>query len=91
MKCYRMKHIPTGLYYCRSRKVRYKLGKNPACERVKSNLSKEGKIYTKKPTFAWIGGNFYSHLHEISDDQYGRVHKNPLVKFVESEWEIEEV
>lgn len=39
MKVYRMKHLPTDLYYTPSR--------------GSGNLSKKGKLYVKKPDIGW--------------------------------------
>jgi hypothetical protein len=84
-----MKHKPTGHYYCRSRKV--KLKGEDYFAYVKSNLSKKGKVYPTKPTYAWIGGSFHNHI--ISQELYnmGKGVKNHLHPFLESEWEIEEI
>jgi hypothetical protein len=41
MKCFRIKHVPTELYFIHS-----KVGKG--------NLSMKGKIYTKKPSLAQL-------------------------------------
>lgn len=84
---YRLKHIPTGLYFIASREIKVEGWY------IKSNLSKTGKIYTKRPSFKYIGNMFYSHL---SYEMTKRFSVNPLpenipLPFVESEWEIESV
>jgi len=45
--CWRLKHIPTGLYF------------KPSKHRSKSNLSKKGKVYTTRPTIKWSGRKYY--------------------------------
>jgi hypothetical protein len=55
MNTYRIKHLPTGLYYRPSREL-YVKGNNPIGKYVKYNLSKVGKVYNKKPTLDWLGG-----------------------------------
>lgn len=71
-KVYRIKHLDSGLYYCPSRLVLS--NKNTMC---KSNLSKQGKVYTKRPCLDWVS-LIYSHL-------------NPgvLIETKYSDWEIE--
>lgn len=99
MICYRLKHIPTGLYYRPSAELDIHLsGKR---YRVKSNLSKKGKIYPQKPSLLWIGRGFYNHIQlqnekmidlladgKVSLDGYKE--RNVLYPFIESEWVIEE-
>jgi len=41
MKFYKLRHKATGLFW------------KPSKHRGKANLSKVGKIYSKKPTFKW--------------------------------------
>jgi hypothetical protein len=72
---YRIKHIPTGLFYCPYRMVKA----NFSDYQTKTNLSKVGKIYPKKPTLKFIGEGYYSHFSP-----------HTLVPFVETEWEIVE-
>ena len=54
MRLYRIKHKPTGLFYCPVRGFGSR----------KTNLSKNGKVYTKKPTFAHM-----THGFNFSDKQ----------------------
>lgn len=103
MKCYRMKHVPTGLYYKPSGWARCKIyGKKFWGEHYRTNLSKKGKIYPAMPTFAWIGRSFYNHLmaSQIDMQQLGpnaepnfnrRLSTSKAFPFVQSEWIIEEV
>lgn len=60
MKCYRIKHLPTGLYYRPSSEVMIKCGDRKIY--VKTNLSKKGKIYSTKPSESWFVGKIYNHL-----------------------------
>lgn len=100
MKCYRMKHVPTGLYYRPVGFVKCKV-KGELSRYYKTNLSKKGKVYPNVPTFAWIGRNYYNHLYASEIDQKRYVDRNPdfysklseekLFPYVPSEWIIEEV
>lgn len=47
MTGYRLQHIPTGLYFCNSKKF---TNKKVKFSYLKTNLDKFGKIYSKKPT-----------------------------------------
>ena len=75
MELWRLKHIPTGLYF------------KPSKHRNKSNLSKKGKVYTSKPTIKWCGGA-YHHPDDMPKHSIGRC---PTRKVIESEWEAERV
>jgi len=99
MKCYRFKHIPTGMYWRPSRDVRKKVKPKKGemvCMMVKSNLSKTGKIYASKPSWDWIKHGFYNHLIVIKmlesggpyNSYYLTTHVSP---FIQSEWELEEL
>lgn len=96
MKVYRMKHMPTGLYYTPSRKIRVTGSKSIW---VKSNLSKKGKLYPHRPTLAWIGPSFYDHtlleplVAKLEERWLGNREKEAYAtrRFVEAEWQIEEV
>lgn len=91
MTTYRMKHIPTGLYYCPARKiqVKFKLGESLVNSYPKSNLSKKGKVYLGVPSIKWISDMFYDHTLPITKQYYSG--SGPMRKFISSEWEIEEV
>lgn len=52
--------------------------------RIKSNLSKKGKIYTIKPQFKW-----YSSIYHPDDQETWT--KGVVRETVESDWEIEEL
>jgi hypothetical protein len=85
MIVYRMKHLPTGLYYCPSREIQVETDKGR--KYVKSNLSKKGKVYVNKPSVKYIGDKFYDHtLPPPEKDWMPRMRQ-----CVESEWLIEEI
>ena len=89
-KIYRLKHLPTGLYFCPSREIQVKLlGDDRHHRYVKSNLSKTGKTYLKKPTLAYIGGGYYTHLINHANELTRN--GNVVRPFVSEEWIIEEV
>lgn len=100
MKVYRMKHVPTGLYFRPAGYIRCKV-KNEYAQYYKTNLSKKGKVYPKMPTFAWIGRAYYNHLYASQIDQERYKTKDPsfwdklslekTFPYVPSEWIIEEV
>jgi hypothetical protein len=46
IKVYRIVHLSTGLFY------------KPSVYRSKSNFSKKGKIYTKKPDLKWVSSKY---------------------------------
>ena len=92
---YRILHKPTGLYFCPSRNVKVKLLDGVPWQgqygmNIKSNLSKTGKAYIKRPSLTYIGGGYYTHLitsvRELDGNQQGC-----LKPFLEHEWEIQEV
>lgn len=81
MKCFRIKHIPTGWYYCPSRKIKStKKNERGYSDRVNSNLSEKGKIYSSYPSLDWMGHSIYNHMNN------GRLEHTE-----ESDWEIEEI
>ena len=84
LKLFRIKHIPTGMYYCPNRHIQIR--HNGEKKYVKSNLSKKGKIYQKKPSLSWIGHVYYNHLTGSMNG-----FDEPISHFNEEEWEIEEV
>lgn len=84
---FRLKHIPTGLYFQPARSIlvekKWKL---------KSNLSKRGKVYTTRPSFKYIGDQFYSHLsYRMTNKWLSPLPEHVMVQFIDSEWVIEEV
>ena len=99
MICYRLKHIPSGLYYRPSAELQIQVGGKR--HYVKSNLSKKGKIYPQKPSLSWIDRGFYNHVQLQSDKMIdfladGKVsldgyrERNVLYPYVETDWVIEE-
>ena len=90
MTCYRVRHKETGLYFCPCREVICKVetGKH-ADWKVRSNLSKRGKVYTKYPSFTWFerihshvkieGAKFSSRWNELYE---------PIVT-QRDDWEVE--
>lgn len=92
---YRIKHLPSGMYFCPSRKVKVKLtDEYPYYEqfgrRVNSNLSETGKTYIKKPTLRQMGSHYYTHLIN-SAKQLNGIGNCCMMPVVESEWAIEEI
>ena len=59
MKCYMIKHKPTGMFYSLARCINSRVERG----RTKSNLAeKVGKIYHLKPSINNYSGWWYSHL-----------------------------
>ena len=87
---YRLKHLPSGLYFCPSRKIQLKI--NGKRYWVKSNLAKKGKVYSFTPSFGWLKYGFYNHLQfdSMTVDIWSQP-KSKLSPFISSEWIIEEV
>lgn len=97
----RIKHIASGLYYRprydKAIKVKNHNGENCTVY-VKSNLSKDGKIY-KAATLAWLHQGYYNHLvsgeafkkeWEGRDFYYYDSREFPL-DFNEKDWIVEDV
>lgn len=103
MKPFKLKHIPTGLYYIPVREVVVKSNNNTRYSNIKSNLSKIGKIYTKnvKDIAAHMQGSFYNHtIVKVADgdklykDYNGPIYQHyprscSLVKVNVDDWELE--
>lgn len=93
---YRIKHLPTGMYFCPSREVKVRLdddiGYHASAGRyVKSNLSKTGKAYVRKPTLRQIGSYYYTHLITSIKQLKNGLVKSCSLPVIESEWSIEEI
>lgn len=88
MKVYRLKHLPTGLYYRPSRDVKVK-GADGVSTWVKSNLSKDGKVYTSKPSLSWVEGGFYNHLAPQRSSSWRRSER--VDTYRPEDWAVEEV
>jgi hypothetical protein len=82
MIVYRIKHIPTGMYYCPSREIQVATADGRR-RYVKSNLSRNGKLYNKKPSLLFVGKAFYNHMASKGE--------TITEQFVEDQWRIEEV
>lgn len=94
-KVYRIRHVPTGMYFCPSREVKVKLQDGQPWQQsgvyVKSNLSKTGKTYLRKPSLAYVGTNYYTHLITSVRELNDRVGSCCMKPVVESEWQIDQV
>lgn len=91
---YRIRHVPTNPYFCPSREIQVSLAGCPSWYPsgkvyVKSNLSKTGKTYLKKPSLKFIGSSYYTHL--VTTWAQLDSNRNCLQPMVESEWIVEEV
>ena len=84
---FRLKHVPTGLYFCPSREMKVEGWY------IKSNLSKSGKIYAKRPSFKYVGNMFYSHLSYEMTKRFSvtPMPENIPLPFIDSEWVIEDI
>jgi len=76
-KAYRMRHIPSGLYY------------KPSIHGSKCNLSKNGKAYIRKPNLKQMGGAI-RHPEDAPPNKY-KIGRWSSIPIIESEWTIEEV
>ena len=76
MVVFKIKNLATGLFYRPYRIV----NTNLSTYQTKTNLSKNGKLYSKRPSLKFIGDGYYSHFLP-----------HTLIQFVESEWEIQEI
>ena len=92
---YRILHVPTGMFFCPSREVRVKLpdgnGYQQAGCYVKSNLSKTGKAYVKKPSLTYVGSNYYTHLITSVKQLNSHGVTACMLPVLESEWQIQEL
>lgn len=95
---YRIKHIPTGMYFCPSRTIKVRLPDDSTIyqkigRRIKSNLSKDGKTYTRRPSLKQIGSNYYTHdgISSVKDLDHGIVGEYRMLPVIENEWTIEEI
>jgi len=81
MKLYRIKHKPTGLFYCPVRGF----GEN------KTNLSKNGKVYTKRPTFSHMSHGFIFSNKQMKEFKLRQRYNNNFNFFDPKDWCIEMV
>lgn len=102
MKCYRFKHLPSGMYWRPSSEVLIHIKNDDKTtkvhEYIKTNLSKKGKIYAQKPSWRWIEGGYYNHLlvkQMIITENRTRHNayclRHSVFPFIRSEWELEEI
>ena len=101
MIVYRMKHLPTGLYYRPSADVKIVIG--GLNYYTKTNLSKKGKLYLMKPSFLWLKHGYCNHIQQLNvkmiqllESENGKIYwgrKDSFTRFpfIESEWIIEEI
>ena len=91
MKCYRIKHIPTGLYYCPNKSAY-----------DKTNFSKRGKIYASKSyALAAMKHNSICHVNKSQCAKIEFFEKNKkescysknflIINTRDEDWEIEEI
>lgn len=93
---YRIKHLPSGMYFCPSRNVKVRLGDEYPYyaehgRRIKSNLSKDGKIYARKPNIKQIGTHYYTHLITSTKQLMQGACNYCMLPVLEQEWIIEEI
>lgn len=92
---YRIRHLPTGMYFCPSREIKVKLADGAPWQQVgvyvKSNLSKTGKTYLRKPSLTYVGSNYYTHLITSVRELNGRAGTYCMKPVVESEWQIDQI
>jgi hypothetical protein len=71
---YKLRHIPTGLFF------------KPSKYGSKSNLSKNGKVYSTKPSLKYVSNGYHHPLKQKwpkANYEYR--------KYVEGDWEIVEI
>jgi hypothetical protein len=88
MKPFRLKHKLTGLYYIPLRDICVK-HEEYGGRRVKSNLSKKGKIYFTDPRKHIGGFSNHTRLTWIKSHCNWYYAKPTTEPFIESEWELE--
>ena len=84
---YRLKHHPSGLYFCPARKILAPGGKY--FDYIKSNLSQTGKVYHRRPSIAHVGGSYYNPTLPARDALASE--ERYLYPVIESEWLVEAV
>ena len=85
VEAYRIKHKPTGLYYCPARSIKCTMSEFF----VKSNLSAKGKVYLGKPSLKHIGNCIYTHIFEHKND--GKHYGSKYIDCTIDDFEIEKV
>ena len=76
MKFYKIRHVPTGMYYQPTK----------GCGSDKTNLSKNGKVYQTKPSLKHLDHGY----RRIIKGETRYQNKSIRLPFVKSEWEIVE-
>ena len=95
---YRVRHIPSGLFYRRCREAVIKGGKYT--RHIKTNLTKTPHIYHVKPSIGMLSGTFYNHLEaqELANQRIAEGNRNDVFNwhyrdrihpFLSSEWMVE--
>mgnify|MGYP000887866550 CR=1 FL=1 len=90
MPLYKLKHKPTGLFYCPSRPMKVQV--NGSTHYVKTNLSAKGRVYQVKSSLSWCSP-YYDHLDVAREIEAGRLSgyirgsQRPL-PCNEDDWEI---
>lgn len=74
MKVYRLKHKPTGLYF------------KPSRYGSKSNLSKNGKVYSQIPSMSYVKNGYHHPLKQKWPKP-----NYEMRNYIPQDWEIEEV
>jgi len=94
---YRIRHLPSGLYFCPSRSIKVRLeGDSPILQSIgryiKSNLSDKGKVYVRRPSIKQIGDHYYTHhgVNHVDDLDRGILGRYRLLPVDPDEWAIEE-
>jgi hypothetical protein len=82
---YRIKHVPSGRYFIPSRHI---IDPAKAYNHVKSNLSKTGKVYHRKPTMP-KGTIYDTSKPKRTDARYSE--ESYLYPVVATEWVLEEI
>lgn len=98
MTVYRLQHIPSGLYFCpvRDKKVTLtQVNGTTEIRYLRSNLSVTGKVYQKRPSVAWMGSFYYTHLithqSELNSPQFSQYPNCCVCPVIETEWQIVEL
>lgn len=79
IRFYKIRHIPTGLYF----------KPNGNSHVGKTNLTPQGKTYSKKPSFTYLGKTVYFNKPEYSE-VLNNGYKEYVMKVKLDDWEIVE-
>jgi hypothetical protein len=76
---YKLRHIPTGLFF----------KPNTNFYTTKNNLSKTGKIYSKKPSFEYVKYGVYNgEKYPTNDDHIASYGRDVCISYIPDDWEI---